>query len=70
MKGMREAWHEHIENGQREFRRRLDGVLLVIQPHVSDAWTCELPNGKRIIGRLLDVQRAAEIAFRKGEKLK
>jgi hypothetical protein len=65
---MSEPLCEHIENGQREFRRRLDGVLMVIRPHIADAWICELPNGKRIIGELFDVQRAAEIAIRKGEK--
>jgi hypothetical protein len=67
---MSNGWIEHIENGQREFRRRLERVLLVIQPHVSDAWICEFPNGKRIIGQFPDVQRAAEIAIRKGKKLK
>jgi hypothetical protein len=43
-------------------------VLLVIRPHIADAWVCELPNGKRIIEELFDVQRAAEIAIRKGEQ--
>jgi hypothetical protein len=59
---MRASWHEHIENGEREFRRRLDGVLLVIRTHIGDAWICELPSGKRIIGELADVQRAVEAA--------
>ena len=58
----------HIENGQREFRWRLDGLLFVIRPHIANTWICELPNCKRIIGKLSDVQRAVEIAIRKGEK--
>jgi hypothetical protein len=43
-------WHEHIENGRREFRRRLDGELMVIRPYIEEAWICELAG----------VQRAAE----------
>jgi hypothetical protein len=63
---MSEPWYEHIENGRREFRRSFGGVLLAIRPHIADAWICELPNGKRIIGELADVQRAVE-ATTKGD---
>jgi hypothetical protein len=39
--------------------------MLVIQPHeIAHAWVCELPNGKRIIGELSDVQRAVKAAWR------
>jgi len=59
---MKDLWCEHIEKGQREFRRSLGGVPIVIRPHeVANAWICELPNGKRIIGELYDVQRTVEV---------
>jgi hypothetical protein len=36
-KCMNKLWREHIENGQREFRRRLDGELADVQRAVEAA---------------------------------
>jgi hypothetical protein len=54
-------WREHIDNRWREFRRLFGGEVIVIRRRsIANAWICQLPNGKHIIGELADMHRAVE----------
>lgn len=54
-------WVEIVENGNHELRRDFNGVMLTIRKtSVPDAWSCELPDGKRIMGELRVVRRVME----------
>ena len=52
-----DSWCEIAGNGVHEFVRSFGGVTLAIRKTgVPDAWVCELPDGKRVIGELRTVR--------------
>ena len=54
-------WVEIVENGNHELRRNFNGLMLTIRKtSVPDAWSCELPDGKRITGELGVVRRVMD----------
>ncbi len=56
-----ERWREIVENGEHKLQRDFGGVTLTIRKTgVPDAWVCEMPDGKRVIGELHTVRRTVE----------
>ena len=55
------GWQDIVENGAHELQRDFGGVTLTIRKTgIPDAWVCELPNGKRVIGELPTVRQVVE----------
>jgi hypothetical protein len=56
-------WRQRTFQHAAGSRQSEHGTLMIRQHPHADAWICELPNGKRVVGQFLDVRRAVEAAL-------